>query len=409
MLTLLKRPSALLVLLALIVPILAACGSGGTTSAPTAAPASSGAATSAPAAATTAPADKPTEAAMTDKPTVATAPTTMADTPTDAAASGNVQVQEPANKDDLAKLSGDIVIDGSSTVFPITQAAAEEFRKYAKGVRVSVGISGTGGGFKKFCNGETDISDASRPIQPAEVDACKAKNIEYIELPVAYDGLVVVVNPANDWAKCLTVPELKKMWEPDAQGKITNWKQIRDSFPDQALTLYGAGTDSGTFDYFTEAIIGKSKASRGDYQATEDDNVTVQGVSGDKGALGYFGLAYLEENQGKIKAVAIDAKGDGKCVYPSFATVKDGSYQPLSRPLFIYVKKEAAARPEVQAFVNFYLSKSFTPLIQTPQVGYVLLDDKLYDAAAKRFKDGTLGTLWPKGAEVGATLDRYLK
>jgi phosphate binding protein len=395
-----NRQAVFLLLIALIAPVLAACGGGATTSSPTAAaPVTQATTAPAPTAAPAAPAAT-TAAAATTAPEATAAP---------AGNAGAVQVPEPANKDELAKLAGDIVIDGSSTVFPITQAAAEEMGKFAPNLRVSVGIAGTGGGFKRFCNGETDISDASRPISPAEVEACKAKNIEYIELPVAFDGLVVVVNPKNDWAKCLTVAELKKMWEPEAQGKIMNWNQVRDSFPDKPLTLYGAGTDSGTFDYFTEAINGKQKASRGDYQATEDDNVTVQGVSSDEGALGYFGLAYLEENQGKIKALAIDKAGDGKCVDPSFATVKDASYQPLSRPLFIYVKKEAAARPEVQAFVNFYLSKSFTPHIQTPQVGYVLLDDKFYDASAKRFAAGTVGTLWPKGAEVGATLDRYLK
>ena len=315
----------------------------------------------------------------------------------------------PANKDELAKLKGEIIIDGSSTVYPVTAAAAEEFRKYAKDVRISVGISGTGGGFKKFCNGETDIQDASRPIDPKEVEACKAKGIEYIELPVAYDGLSVVVSPKNTWAQCLTVAELKKIWEPDAQGKITNWKQVRDSFPDRPLKLYGAGADSGTFDYFTEAIVGKAKSSRGDYQASEDDNILVQGVSGDENSLGYFGYAYYVENSDKLKLVAIDEKGDGNCVLPSEETIRTGKYQPLSRPIFIYVRKEAAERPEVQAFVKFYLSKSFTPIIPTKEVGYVPLTDELYAAITKRFESKTLGTLFPKGAEVGATLDRYLK
>ena len=314
---------------------------------------------------------------------------------------------EPANKADLAKLKGDVIIDGSSTVYPVTAAAAEEFRKFAKDVRISVGVSGTGGGFKKFCAGETAIQDASRPIDPAEVDACKAKGIEYIELPVAFDGLAVVVNPKNTWAACLTKAELKKMWEPAAQGKITRWNQIRPSFPDQPIKLYGAGTDSGTFDYFTQAINGKEKASRGDFQASEDDNVLVQGVSGDVNALGYFGLAYYGENKEKLQLVKVDDKGDGKCVEPTIETVKGGSYQPLSRPIFIYVKKTEAAKPEVKAFVEFYLSKSFTPLVQTREVGYIALEDKSYTAIAKRFASGTVGTLFPKGAEVGATLDRY--
>ena len=315
--------------------------------------------------------------------------------------------QEPANRAELARLRGEIVIDGSSTVYPVTQAAAEEFRRYAKDVRISVGISGTGGGFKKFCSGETDISDASRPISPSEREACAAKNIEFIELPVAYDGLAVVVNPKNTWAACLTRAELKKVWEPEAQGKVTNWKQVRDSFPDKPLKLFGPGTDSGTFDYFTDAINGKEKASRGDYQASEDDNVLVTGIAGDDGALGYFGYAYAVENQGKVKAVAIDSRGDGNCVAPSIDTVKNGSYQPLSRPIFIYVKKAAAERAEVRAFVNFYLSRSFTPLIQSREVGYIALPDATYKAVTRRFTAGTTGTLFPNGAEVGATLDRY--
>ena len=316
---------------------------------------------------------------------------------------------KPANAAELAKLKGDIVIDGSSTVYPITQAAAEEFRTYAKDVRISVGIAGTGGGFKKFCNGETDIQDASRPISTSEAAACAEKKIEYIELPVAYDGLAVVVSPKNTWAQCLTKAELKKMWEPAAQAKITNWKQVRDSFPDRPLKLFGAGTDSGTFDYFTEAIMGKAKDSRGDYQASEDDNVLVQGVSTDENALGYFGLAYFTENSTKLKLVKVDEKGDGKCVEPTIKTVNDGTYQPLSRPIFIYVKKAVASRPEVAAYVNFYLSKSFTPMVESREVGYVALSDRLYEASTKRFAAGTVGTLFPKGAEVGATLDRYFQ
>ena len=317
--------------------------------------------------------------------------------------------QEPANKAELARLRGDIVIDGSSTVYPVTQAAAEEFARYARDVRISVGISGTGGGFKKFCAGDTDISDASRPISPSEREACAAKNIEFIEVPVAFDGLAVVVNPKNTWATCLTKAELKKVWEPEAQGKITNWKQIRDSFPDKPLKLFGAGTDSGTFDYFTEAINGKEKASRGDYQASEDDNVLVSGVAGDENAMAFFGYAYVVENPNKIKAVAIDNKGDGTCVAPSIDTVKNGAYQPLSRPIFIYVRKSVAERPEVKSFVNFYLSKSYTPLIQSREVGYIALPDDVYEAVARRFNAGTAGTLFPNGAEVGATLDRYLR
>jgi phosphate binding protein len=313
----------------------------------------------------------------------------------------------PANAEELKALSGEILVDGSSTVYPVTAAASEEFNAYAPNVRIPVGVSGTGGGFKKFCAGETDMQDASRPISPEEVETCAAAGVEFIELPVAYDGLAVVVNPENDWVDYLTVDELKKIWEPAAQGQVTNWNQVRDGFPDLPLALYGPGTDSGTFEYFTEAVVGKARESRGDYQASEDDNVLVQGVSGDRGALGYFGLAYVTENEGKVKAVPVKA-GDAEPVSPSIETVKDGTYQPLSRPLFVYVKKSSAERPEVKAFLEFYLSDAFTPLIQSREVGYVALGDDVYEAIAKRFAAGTTGTLFPEGSEVGATLDRYL-
>ncbi|HEY9601988.1 MAG TPA: PstS family phosphate ABC transporter substrate-binding protein, partial [Allocoleopsis sp.] len=228
-----------------------------------------------------------------------------------------------------------IKIDGSSTVYPITEAVAEDFQKQTRGAaKVTVGISGTGGGFKKFCAGETDISDASRPILAAEMEKCKAAGIEYIELPVAYDALTVVVNPQNNWVSSITVAELKKIWGPAAQGKVTNWNQVRQGFPDAPLKLFGPGADSGTFDYFTEAVNGKAKASRTDYTPSEDDNILVQGVSRDKNALGYFGVAYYEANKSKLKAVAIDG-GKGP-VLPSLKTVQDATYQPLSRPLFIY-------------------------------------------------------------------------
>lgn len=327
----------------------------------------------------------------------------------DGATSAPTQAPAQGAAEARAKLKGEIVGDGSSTVFPITAAAAEEFRRQAKGVKISVGIAGTGGGFKKFCGGETDIQDASRPISVSEVEACRARNIDYIELPVAFDGLAVVVSAKNTFLSCITVAELRKMWEPDAQSKITRWNQVNPKWPDQPLKLFGPGADSGTFEYFTEAVNGKAKSSRGDYQASEDDNVLVKGVSDDQYAVGYFGLAYYAENASRLKLVSIDAKGDGKCIAPTTATVKDGSYQPLSRPLFIYVKKSAAERAEVKAFVEYYLSKEFTPKIQSREVGYVPLEDALYVAATKRFQAGTTGTLFPKGAEVGATLDRYLK
>jgi phosphate binding protein len=305
-------------------------------------------------------------------------------------------------------LQGDIIIDGSSTVFPITMAAAEEFGIMHNGVRVSVGVSGTGGGFKKFAADETDISDASRPIKPSEREALASAGIEFIELPVAYDGLTVVVNPENDWVDCLTVDELKKMWEPAAQRTITNWNQIRDGFPDMPLDLFAPGVDSGTFDYFTGAIVGEAQSSRGDFQASEDDNVLVTGVSGSKSAIGYFGLSYYVENTDKVKAVPIES-GNGTCVEPTFDTVRNGSYQPLSRPIFIYVRKSAAERPEVDAFVKYYLSKEFTPLISSPEVGYVQLGDEIYEALTQRFANHVTGTLFPNGAEVGASLDRYMQ
>jgi phosphate transport system substrate-binding protein len=253
--------------------------------------------------------------------------------------------------DSSAELSGTIRVDGSSTVAPLTEAAAELFQAENPDVRVTVGTSGTGGGFEKFCAGETDISDASRAIEEDEVAICKKNNVAYEELQVANDGLTVVVNPGNDWASCLTVDELKKVWEPKSQ--VNNWSQVNPEFPDTELELFGAGTDSGTFDYFTEAINGEEGASRTDYNATEDDNVTVQGVQGSEGAMGYFGLSYAQQNPDAVKPVEIDG-GDG-CVAPSAETVQDGSYKPLSRPLFIYPSAEALKRPEVKAFVEFYL------------------------------------------------------
>jgi len=301
-----------------------------------------------------------------------------------------------------------IAIDGSSTVFPITEAMAEEFQKANKGVRVTVGIAGTGGGFKKFCRGETDISDASRPITEKERADCKAANVEFIELPIALDALTVIVNPKNDWVKEMTVAELKKIWEPEAQGKITNWKQVRDSFPDRPLKLYGAGTDSGTYDYFTAAIVGKEHSSRGDFTASEDDNVLVQGIAGDVNALGFFGLAYYVENASKLKAVAIKAKDDAKAVMPSVEAARDGSYQPLSRPIFIYVsKKSIESKPEVGKFVEFYLDKN-NALKLVKEVGYVPLPDKAYDAFMQRFKDRALGTAF-HGSKVGISVDELLK
>ena len=299
---------------------------------------------------------------------------------------------------------GVIEIDGSSTVYPITEAVAEEYQA-AGGARVTVGISGTGGGFKRFCRGETDISDASRPILKEEMVLCAQAGVKYFELPVAYDAITVVVSKNNDFVDHLTVEELKKMWEPAATGKITSWKQVRDSFPDVPLKLAGAGADSGTFDYFTEAVVGVAKSSRGDYQASEDDNVTVQFVSRDKGALGYFGLAYYEENKDTLRAVPIVASGGSTGVLPSIASVNDGTYTPLSRPIFIYVKEKSVQRPEVRKFVEFYLKEGGA---LTREVGFVDLPAAAYELALKNFNEGKLGTGFGGKSEVGLKVEELL-
>jgi phosphate transport system substrate-binding protein len=271
------------------------------------------------------------------------------------------------------ELSGTIIIDGSSTVFPITEAVAEEFQIKHSGVRVNVGVSGTGGGFKKFSAGETDFNDASRPIKDSEREACAANNIEYVQFPVAYDGISVVVSRENDFAESMTVAELKELWMPGSIVK--KWNQIRSEWPDLEVTLFGPGTDSGTFGYFTEAIAGAEGASRSDFTASEDDNVLVRGVAGNKGGLGYFGYSYYVENKDKLRAVAIDAGDGAGPVVPTDATINDGSYRPLSRPLFFYVKKESLRRPEVQAFIKFYLTEG-PELIK--QVKMVPLQEERY-------------------------------
>ncbi|MPY86385.1 MAG: phosphate ABC transporter substrate-binding protein PstS family protein [Luteitalea sp.] len=283
-----------------------------------------------------------------------------------------------------------IEIDGSSTVYPITEAVAEEFRNEQPETLVTVGISGTGGGFQRFCRGETDISDASRPIRQPEIDACASRQIEFIELPVAYDGLTVVVNPKNTWATSMTVAELKMLWEPEAEGKVTRWSQIREGWPDREVHLFGAGVDSGTFDYFTEAVVGTEDASRGDFTSSEDDNVLVQGVGGDELALGFFGYAYYAENKTRLKAVAIAEGADtSAAVLPSPETVRDGTYTPLSRPVFIYVRQASLERPEVAQFVEFYLEQG-PKLI--PEVGYVPLNDTLQALVGRRLEARTTGS-----------------
>ncbi len=300
-----------------------------------------------------------------------------------------------------------VKIDGSSTVFPITEAVAEEFQKAKKGaVRVTVGISGTGGGFKKFCRGETDISNASRPILDKEMADCKAAGIKYIELPVAFDALTLVMNPKNAFLKQITVAELKTMWEPAAQGKVLKWNQVNAAWPDSGLKLFGPGADSGTFDYFTEAVVGKAKSSRGDFTASEDDNVLVQGVSRDAGALGYFGFAYFLENKDKLKAVPVVNPKTGKAVEPSLEAVISGDYQPLSRPIFIYVNAASIDKPEVKEFVEFYLKNGAA---LTKEVKYVPLTDADYKHALENFSKKKTGTAFGGHSEVGVKVSDLLK
>lgn len=273
-------------------------------------------------------------------------------------------------------LTGSVNIDGSSTVYPITEAVAEEFKKVHPEVKVSVALSGTGGGFKKFGRAETDINDASRAIKGAEDSLARANNVSYVELLIAYDGMAVVVNPQNTWCKDMTVAELKMLWAPEAQGKITKWNQIRKEWPNEEIHLFGPGVESGTYDYFTEAIVGKSHSSRGDFTASEDDNVLVQGVASDKNALGFFGMAYFEENRDKLKEIGIDDGKDenGKGpILPTLETVKNKTYSPLGRPLYIYVNSTAGKRPEVQAFIQFYLEQVNT---LSAEVGFIPMTDE---------------------------------
>ena len=303
-----------------------------------------------------------------------------------------------------------IAIDGSSTVFLVTEAFAEEFQKANRDVRVTVGSSGTGGGFQKFCRDETDVSNASRPISASEIAECSKTGVQYVELPVAYDGLAVMVNPKNTWVDHITLAELKKIWEPAAQGKVTKWSQVRAGWPEREMRLFGPGVDSGTFDYFTEVVNGKSKASRGDYTSSEDDNVLVQGISGDVNALGYFGLAYYEESKDKLKLVPVDDGKDdnGKGpILPSADTVRGGTYRPLSRPIYIYAKVKSLSRPEVQKFVEFYLTDT-AKLVR--EVGYVPLTDAEYQLVRARFDARKTGTMYHGSPLAGtASLEERLK
>jgi len=299
-----------------------------------------------------------------------------------------------------------VKVDGSSTVYPVTEAVAEDFQKAKKQqVKVTVGISGTGGGFKKFCRGETDVSNASRPILKSEMADCQKAGIEYYELPVAFDALTVVINPRNTFIKQLTVAEMKKIWEPAAQGKVMRWNQVNPAWPDQPMKLFGPGADSGTFDYFTEAVVGKAKSSRGDFTASEDDNVLVTGVARDVNGLGYFGYAYYIENKDKLKAVPI-VNDKGQAVEPSMEAVLKGSYNPLARPIFIYVNAKSLAKPEVKEFVEYYL-KNGAKLAK--EVKYVPLPDSAYKTALDHLHHGKKGTVFGGTAEAGVTIEELLK
>ena len=300
-------------------------------------------------------------------------------------------------------------VDGSSTVFPISEAVAEEFQRANRNVRVTVGISGTGGGFQKFCRSETDISDASRPIRPSEIEACRQANVSFIELPIAYDGIAIVVNQKARWIDHITVQELRKLWSPDAQGQVLRWSHVRSGWPDREIHLFGAGVDSGTYDYFTEAIVGKEGASRGDFTSSEDDNVLVQGIANDELALGFLPYAYFGDNQSRLKLVAVD---DGKPdngagpILPSIETIRTGTYQPLARPIFIYVSSTALARPEVERFVEFYLSQGGA---LAEEVGYVELGNTGYALVTEHFRNRKLGTVFGEGgSQVGLTIEQLL-
>jgi phosphate transport system substrate-binding protein len=303
---------------------------------------------------------------------------------------------------------GSVKVDGSSTVFPVSQAVSEEFQK-SSGGQVTVASSGTGGGFKKLCRGEIDIAGASRPIKPSEVEECQKAGIDWIELPIAYDGLAVVVNPKNTFVDKLTVAELKKMWEPDAAQKITSWSQIREGWPDKKLRLFGAGVDSGTYDYFTLAAVGKERSSRGDFTSSEDDNVLVQGVAMDEDALAFFGFAYYSHNKDKLKIVPIDdEKADNGAgpIEPTLETVANGTYQPLSRPIFIYVSKKALEREIVSKYVTYYLSSARK---LSAEEGYIPLPEKAYELVEKRFAARTSGSVFGgEGSKVGVTIEQLL-
>lgn len=316
----------------------------------------------------------------------------------------SVAASAPQSGSQLDTLKGEIRVDGSSTVYPITEAVAEDFSKAAKGVRTTVGVSGTGGGFKRFCKGETDISDASRPITKTEAETCKSANIEFVELPVAYDGLCIAISKQNTWATKLTVDQIRKIYS--ASGTAKTWKDLDSAWPDRAIKVYSPGTDSGTFDYFKEVTVGRDGKVRSDMSVSEDDNVLVNGVAGDRDAIGYFGFAYFTENKDKLVAVAVD---DGKgAVLPTDATILDGSYEPFSRPVFIYVNRKSADRPEIGAFVDFYLQQAAA---LSKEVGYTPLPESIYGTARTNWKARRTGTqfLDAKGDKVSGSLANVYK
>jgi len=316
----------------------------------------------------------------------------------------SVAASAPQSGSQLATLKGEIRVDGSSTVYPITEAVAEDFSKAAKGVRTTVGVSGTGGGFKRFCKGETDISDASRPITKSEAETCKSANIDFVELPVAYDGLCIAISKQNTWATKLTVDQIKKIYS--ASGTAKTWKDLDSAWPDRAIKVYSPGTDSGTFDYFKEVTVGRDGKVRSDMSVSEDDNVLVNGVAGDRDAIGYFGFAYYVENKDKLVAVAVD-NGKG-AVLPTDATILDGSYEPFSRPVFIYVNRKSADRPEIGAFVDFYLQQAAA---LSKEVGYTPLPESIYGTARTNWKARRTGTqfLDAKGDKVSGSLANVYK
>ena len=317
---------------------------------------------------------------------------------------GELTSHTPSGSDEPAELSGSVAVDGSSTVFPVTEAMAEEFGIKHRNVMVTVGVSGTGG-FKKFCRNEIDISDASRPIKQNEIEMCAEHGVQYVELPVAFDGLSVMVHPKNDWVDKLTVEELKNIWEP--ASTVTNWSDVRSQWPDEKIYLVGADTDSGTFDYFTDAIVGEEGASRPDYVASSDDNYLVQAIMDEKYSLGYFGFAYYSENKDKLKLVPVDS-GNGPPVEPSTQTINNGSYSPLSRPLLIYVNVDSLVeKPQVKEFVNFFLSEEGIPLVE--EVGYVPLPETAYSLVRQRLEKKVVGSVFSGGSQPGLTIEQILK